>query len=123
MSTSPNNTSPGRRAGLGILGLLSVVDVATLPLTDGEHPPYLVAALATVLGVVSLVLVGQGLRDPSRSLRLLVGLRVLSAVAALPAFFVAGVPVTAQAVAGAIVALTVVGVLLAARGRTPVLAT
>ncbi len=116
------NTSPGRRAGLVILGLLSLADVATLPLTDGEHPPYPIAALAALLGVVSLVLVVQAFRDPSRSLRLLVGLRVLSAVTALPAFFVDDVPAAAQAIAGAIVVLTVVGVLLAARGRMPVMA-
>jgi hypothetical protein len=116
------NTSPGRRAGLVILGVLSLADVATLPLTDGEHPPYPIAALATVLGIVSLALVVRALRDPSRSLGLLIGLRVLSAVTALPAFFVDDVPAAAQAIAGAIVVLTAVGVLLAARGRTPVMA-
>ena len=68
------------------------------------------------------MLVVQALRDPSRSLRLLIGLRVLSAVSALPAFFVDDVPPPAQAIAGALVALTAVGVLLAARGRTPVMA-
>ena len=122
MITSPGNTSPGRRAGLVILGLLALADVATLLLTDGEHPPYPIAALATLLGIVSLVLVVQALRDPSRSLRLLIGLRVLSAVTALPAFFVDDVPASAQAVAGAIVVLTAVGVLLAARGRMQVMA-
>ncbi len=115
------NTSPGRRAGLVILGLLSLADIATLPLTDGDHPPYPIAVLATLLGVVSLVLVVQALRDPSRPLRLLIGLRVLSAVTALPAFFVDDVPAAAQAIAGAIVVLTAAGVLLTARGRTPVM--
>ena len=115
-------TSPGRRAGLVVLGLLSLADVATLPLTDGEHPPYPVAALATLLGIVSLVLVVQALRDPSRSLRVLIGLRVLSALTVLPAFFVDNVPAAAQVIAGAIVVLTAVGVLLVARGRVPVMA-
>lgn len=116
------NNSPGRRTGLVILGLLSLVDVATLPLTDGEHPPYAVAALATLLGVASLVLIVEAFRDSSRSLRLLIGLRVLSAVTALPAFFVDGVPAAAQALAGAIIGLTAVAVLLAAGGRKPVMA-
>ena len=116
------NASPGRRAGLLNLGLLSLADVATLPLTDGEHPPYAVAALATVLGVVSLVLVVEALGDPSRSLRLLVGLRVLSPVTALPAFFVDDAPAATQAIAGAIVVLTATGVLLVAHGRAPVVA-
>jgi len=112
----------GRRAGLVILGLLSLADIATLPLTDGEHPPYPIAVVATLLGVVSLVLVVQAFGDPSRSLRLLIGLRVLSAVTALPAFFVDGVPAAAKAVAGAIVVFTAAGVLLTARERTPVMA-
>jgi len=113
-------TSPGRRAGLVLLGLLSLADIATLPLTDGEHPPYPIAALAALLGAVSLVLVVQALRDATRSLRLLIGLRVLSAVTALPAFFVDDAPAAAQGAAGGIVVLTAAGVLLSARGRTPV---
>lgn len=116
------NSSAGRRTGLVVLGLLSVGDVATIAFTDGEHPPYAVAVLALVLGLVSLVLVVQALRDPSRSLRLLIGLRVLSAVAALPAFFVSDVPAGARAAAGAVVALTAVGVLLVGRVRTPAVA-
>jgi hypothetical protein len=116
------NTSPGRHAGLVILGLLSLADVATLPLTDGEHPPYPIAALATLLGIVSFVLVVQALRDPSHPLRLLIGLRILSALTALPAFFVDDVPPAAQAIAGGIVVLTAVGVLLTARRRMPVMA-
>jgi hypothetical protein len=116
------STSTGRRAGLLILGLLSLADVATLPLTDGEHPPYPIAALATVLGIVSLALVVKALRDPSCSLRLLIGLRIVSAVTVLPAFFVDEVPAAVQAIAGVIIVLTAVGVLLAARGRTPVMA-
>ena len=110
--------STGRRIGLLIFGLLSVGDIATLALTDGETPPYAVAAVAALLGLVSLVLVVRAYRDPSRPLRLLIGLRVLSAVTALPAFFVSDVPAGAQAAATGLVVLTAVGVLLVARGRT-----
>jgi len=116
-------SSPGRRAGLLVLGLVALGDVATIFLTDGESPPYAVAALALALGLVSLWLVMQALRDPGRSLRLLIGLRLLSAVAALPAFFAPDVPVGARVAAGAVVGLTAVGVLLAARGGpTPAVA-
>lgn len=111
------NSSSGRRLALAIFALLSVGDMATLALTDGETPPYAVAAAAALLGLVSLVLVVRALRDPSRPLRLLIGLRVLSAVTALPAFFVTDVPAAAQAAAAAVVLLTAVGVLLAASGR------
>jgi len=112
------NSSSGRRSGLAILGLLSLGDIATLALTDGESPPYAVAALAALLGLVSLVLVVRAFRDPGQPLRLLIGLRVLSAVTALPAFFVSELPAEAQIAAAAIVFLTSVGVLLCAHGRT-----
>ena len=71
-----------------------------------------------MLGLVSLVLVVQAYRDPANPLRLLIGLRVLSAVTALPAFFVSDVPAGAQAAAAVVVVLTAAGVLLTARGRS-----
>ncbi len=114
--TSTSGTT-GRRTGLVIFGLLSLGDIMTLALTDGETPPYAVAALAAVLGLVSLVLAAQAFRDPSRPLRLLIGLRVLSAITALPALFVSDVPAGAQAAAAGVVVLTAVGVLLAAGGH------
>lgn len=110
------NTHPGRRVGLVILGLLSLGDMSAILLTDGETPPYAVAAAALVLGLVSLVLVVRAYRRPSGSLRLLIGLRILSAVLAIPAFFAPDVPVGAQAAAAAVVVLTAVGVVLTARG-------
>lgn len=115
---SNNSRITGRRVGLVIFGLLSVGDIATLALTDGKTPPYAVAATSALLGLASLVLTVQALRDPSRPLRLLIGLQVLSAITAVPAFFVSDVPAGAQAAATAIVVLTAVGVLLTARGQT-----
>lgn len=116
------DTNTIRRVGLLVLAVPSLADILTLPLSDGEHPPYSIAVLATVLGVLSVGLVVRALRDPSSPVGLLVGLRVLSAVTALPAFVVDGVPSAARAVAGAIVVLTAVGVLLVARGNTAVVA-
>ncbi len=103
------------RPGLVVLALLSVGDVAGLALTDGEHPPYAVAALGAVLGLVSLVLVAQVWRGDASRLRPLVVLRVLSALTALPAFFVDNVPTAAVVAAAAIVALTALGVVLVAK--------
>ncbi|MEJ7635377.1 hypothetical protein [Aeromicrobium sp.] len=113
------NTSrtTGRRLGLAIFGFLSVGDIATLAITDGETPPYAVAAVGALLGLVSLVLAIQAFRDPSKPLRLLIGLRVLSAITVLPAFFVSDVPVGAQAAAAGVVVLTAAGVLLVAGGH------
>jgi hypothetical protein len=109
--------STARRIGLVIFGILSLGDIATLAFTDGETPPYAVAAVAALLGLVSLGLAVQAFRDPSKPLRLLIGLRVLSAVTALPALFVSDVPAGAQAAAAGVVVLTAVGVLLAAPDR------
>jgi hypothetical protein len=106
----------GRRAGLAIFGVLSLGDIAMLGLTDGETPPYTVAAVATLLGLGSLPLAVQAFRDPSKPLRLLIGLRVLSAITALPAFFVSDVPTGAQAAAAGVVGLTATGVLLTGLG-------
>ena len=111
------NTITGRRIGLVIFGLLSLGDIATLAMTDGETPPYPVAVVAALLGLVSLVLAVLAFRDPGKPLRLLIGLRVLSAITALPAFFVSDVPAGAQAAAAGVVVLTAVGVLLAAGTR------
>lgn len=107
----------GRRIGLVIFGLLSLSDISALALTDGETPPYAVAAVGALLGLVSLWLTVRAFREPAEPLRLLIGLRVLSAVTALPAFFVSDVPAGAQAAAAGIVVLTAVGVLLTAHGR------
>jgi hypothetical protein len=116
-TTSGTTATSGRRVGLLIFGLLSLGDIATIALTDGDHPPYAVAAVDALLGLVSLVLVVRAFRDATRSVRLLIGLRVLSAVTALPAFFVSDVPAAAQAAATGVVVLTAVGVLLTARAR------
>lgn len=115
-----HSSTTSRRAGLAILGLLSLADASALLLTDGNTPPYSVAALATALGLASLVLVVRAFQDATRPIRLLVGLRVLSAVTALPAFLVDDVPAAAQAAAAATVLLTVVGILLLARPDTRV---
>ena len=110
-----------RTIGLVLLGLLSLGDVALIAVTDGESPPYAVAVVAALLGLLSLWLVVRALRDPAAPVRLLIGLRVLSAVLALPAFVAEDVPAGAVAGAAVGVVLTVVGVLLVATGaRRPV---
>ena len=104
-----------RRVGLVLFALLSLADLATLPLTDGSSPPYAIAALDLVLGIASLALVVLVWRRPDRPLWPLVVLRVVSALTAMPAFFVSDVPTPALVAAGAIVLLTAVGVVLVAR--------
>lgn len=96
------------RAGLIVLGVLSAFDVAGPALTDGKHPPMPIALIGTVLGVASLALIVVVWRS-GKAVMPLLGLRVLSALSAAPAFFLTDVPVAAKVAAGAIVVLTVVG--------------
>lgn len=100
------------RAGLVVLGLLSLADLVGPLLTDGEHPPMSVALIGSALGLVSLVLVVFAWRGARRAVVPLIVLRALLALSAVPAFFVGDVPAAALAAAGLVVALTALGVAL-----------
>ncbi|MDT4899826.1 MAG: hypothetical protein QOJ78_756 [Pseudonocardiales bacterium] len=106
------------RIALVLLGLLSVGDITGLALTDGDHPPYAIAATGAVLGVASLFFVARAWTGSRSAVRPLLALRIVSAVTAAPAFFVHGVPTVAKASAGAIIGLTAAGVLLIGRPTT-----
>jgi uncharacterized membrane protein len=108
------------RAGLLILGLLSVADLLLPLLTDGESPPMAIALVAAALGLVSLVLVISAWRGARRAVVPLIVVRALSAAAALPAFFEGGVPAPAIVAAAVVVLLTAAGAVLVLKGRTAV---
>lgn len=103
------------RTGLVLLGLLSVADIAGLALTDGSHPPYVIAVIGAALGVGSLYFVAKAWTGRRSALRPLLVMRVLSALTAAPAFFVHDVPVAAKAAAIAIIVVTAVGAVLVGR--------
>lgn len=107
------NTST--RTGLILLGLLSLGDIAGLALTDGQHPPYAVAALGAALGVGSLYFLARAWQGSRAALRPLFAMRIVSALTAIPAFFIGDVPTAALVVATAIVVLTAVSVFLVGR--------
>jgi hypothetical protein len=100
------------RVGLILLAVLSALDLIGPLLTDGEHPPMAVALVGAALGLASIALVVSAWRGATRAVWPLVGLRVVSALSAVPAFFVSDVPVAAVAAAAAVAALTVLGVVL-----------
>lgn len=109
-----------RTAGLWLLGLCSVLDLAVIGVPG---PPIGVAILGGVLGFASLVIVVRALRDARRGVRLLAALRIISALTAVPAFFVDNVPGAAVTAAAVTVVLNCIGVLLlAGTGRTVVAA-
>ncbi len=108
------------KAGLALFGVLSLADISTLLLTDGEHPPMSIAIAGAVVGLISLALVAAAWRGARRAVVPLVVLRVLSALAAVPAFFEPDVPGAAMTVAGVGIVLTVLGLaLVLAPARQP----
>lgn len=107
------------RAGLITLGVLSFLDLLTPLLTDGEFPPIEVAWAAAAIGAASLAMVAVAWRRHTWGLVTLIALRMLSGLAAVPAFFAAGVPAGVAALAAGLVAATVVGIALCLAGSRP----
>ena len=104
--------SKTHRAGLIVLGVLSVLDVLMPLLTDGSHPPLAVAVAAAILGLASVVLIVPAWRGARRAAVGLIALRALSALAAVPAVAVPDVPSPVILLAGTWMLLTVVGIAL-----------
>ena len=67
------------RAGLIILGLLSLGDLAAPLVTDGEHPPMFIALIGAAIGAISIVLVILAWRGRTAAAIALVVVRLLSA--------------------------------------------
>jgi hypothetical protein len=104
------------RAGLIILGVVSLGDLSAPLLTDGQHPPMSIALIGSALGLISLVLFGLAWRGAKAAAIALVVVRVLSALTAVPAFTVAGVPTTAMVLAGIAITATLVAAVLVLSG-------
>lgn len=100
------------RAGLIVLGVLSILDLLLPFLTDGEHPPMAIAQVTAVIGLASLVLVVSAWRGAARALIPLAVVRGVSALLAVPAVFVSGVPVPVVLTVGVGLLVTLVGITL-----------
>ncbi len=115
--------SSAYRAGLVLLALVSVGDLAAPLLTDGQHPPMVIALIGSVAGLVSLVLAVVAWRTghPGWAIAL-VTVRLLSALTAVPAFTLPDIPTGPQVLAGVFILLTLVGSVLTVAGlvRRPV---
>jgi hypothetical protein len=105
------------RTGLVILGVVSLLDLAGPLTTDGDHPPMLVALVGAAIGAASIVCVWLAWRGTTRAVLPLVVLRLLSALTALPAFFVDDVPSAIVALAAAFVLLSLAGVAMVVGSR------
>lgn len=114
--------SPLYRPGLVVLGIISVGDLAAPLLTDGQAPPMAIALIGSVLGLISLIMVGLGWRGRVWAAVTLVVVRLLSALTAVPAFLEPGVPVVPMVLAGIAITATLVGAVLVFAGlRRPAL--
>ncbi len=98
-----------------ILGVLDVVSVAGLGADDG--PPPFIIVIGLVLGVVTLVGVAMAWRGNARGVPIIVVSRVLSALSAIPAFFVEEAPDWAPPVVGVGIVITIAAIALIYSGR------
>lgn len=126
MNVSTTSFSTINKAGLGLAALLGVADVASVAFLtpDGQvGPPLGIVILGGLLGLITLVGVGWATRTRSRgAVRVVAAARIISAITALPAFFV-DIPAGLRLFAGLIVVLTVavvVMILTPARSPEPV---
>ena len=97
------------RAGLVVLGVFALADLASPLLTDGETPPMSIALIGSALGLLSLILIALAWRGRLAAAIGAIVLRLLSALTAVPAFLFDGVPTAAKVLAGITIALAVVG--------------
>lgn len=115
MSMTPAPFTTVNKAGLWLAGLLGVLDTAAIlgPTPEGEEgPPFGILVLDSLLGVVTIVAVVWALRRGSRgAVRVTAAARIVSAITALPAFFV-DVPTPLKLAVGIFVLVTVVTVVM-----------
>lgn len=113
--------SAGFVVGLLIAGLLGLFDLVSLPFSDGKHPPFAVALVGAVLGLITLTGVVLGWRGLRAGVVVAIVTRLLAALTAVPAFFADGVPAPAVGTAAVGIAVTLLSVALLAtalRSRT-----
>lgn len=111
-------TLTGRnKTGLVLAALLGLADVLSLagpqPDPGQPGPPTAVLVAGTVFGVITLAGVGYAWRTGNRvGSRVVAGARILSALLAVPAFFVEGVPAGLVALAASGIVVTILCVWL-----------
>ncbi|MDF3148843.1 MULTISPECIES: hypothetical protein [unclassified Streptomyces] len=107
-----NKVGLGLAAALGLLDMINVVGVWA-PDSDEPGPPAGVIVADAVLGLITVVAVVYTWRTANRTgSRVVAGSRILSAITALPALFVTGVPAWGVAVVAVFIVVTVVVIAL-----------
>lgn len=107
--TTVNKVGLGLASLLGLFDLVSVLSAAP----EGEvGPPFAILVLDSLLGLVTLVGVAWTLARRNRdALRVVAAARIVSAITALPAFFV-DIPAGLKLLAGMAVLVTVASVVM-----------
>jgi len=105
--------SGANKAGLVLLALAAVANLVPITPKDEPGPPTEVLIAAAVLGLVALIgVVVAWSRNNRKAALVAVGVSILNALLAVPAFFEPGIPAWLQAVAGVFIAWTVAAVAL-----------
>lgn len=126
VSTETRDATPGtvlsvkNKVGLvlaTLLGLNGVVSMFLLAGVDDQPeasgPPLPVLVVGGVLGVITLLAVAWTWRTGSRvGARVIAGVRILSALLAVPGFFVSDVPAAVVAEAATVVVVTIATIVL-----------
>lgn len=120
-------TTNRQRIGLGLAGLLSVLNMASIgfPTEDGDvGPPLGILILGSVLGLIGLVAVVIAWRSGNRAaIRVAAGTLIINLLTSLPVFFV-DTPAFVKVLVGVSVIVTVLAVAMMfspARRSSPVL--
>jgi len=119
-------TGTAARVGLVLAALLGLADIVGGMTQFGADAVLPIAAVlvAIGLGVATLVLVAVAWRGAGWAIWSVIVLRAVSALTALPAFFLPGVPAEAVITATAAIAVTVLAIaliLMGGRGRVAAL--
>ena len=114
MSNGASFWSGANKAGLVLLAVAAAINLVPMPTPEGEGgPPVAVLIAAAVLGLIALIAVVIAWSRNSRKAALVaVGVSILNALLAVPAFYEPGIPTWLRALAGVFVAWTAVAVAL-----------
>lgn len=108
---------PSRPAGIAmaIFGLLGVADLGLLGVIgSADAPPLVVSLSVALLGLITLVALGPAYRGSRSALLTIVVVRVISALLAIPAFFL-GAPTWVMIIEGTVIGATIAALVLLAR--------
>jgi hypothetical protein len=104
----------GVTVGLVLAGLLGLGDAIGIVTGGGEGPPFPVLVAGAVFGAITIIGVVLGWRGSRAGIVAVIVTRLLSALSAVPAFFVDDVPAGAVGVAAFGIGVTLLAVALLA---------